>query len=430
MSLETTTPEYKLLHSLFDAGLSRVAPATCLPPHVPEPLIGPLTGPLTGRRTLVLGAGKAAAAMAEAFTGAYQSPCEGLVVTRYGHGIGRSIPGIEVLEASHPVPDSMSMEAARRMLMLAGKLTAKDRLIFLASGGGSSLMSLPAPGLPFGAKQALMKHLLSSGATISEINCVRKHLSGIKGGRLAETAGEAEVLTYVISDVPHDIGCDVASGPTMADPSTLGDAADILARYGAPDLPLINRLLSDPALETVKVNRPRWHSKVIATGFDCLQAAETLAQAQGYEVINLGADLEGDAATTGADHAKLALKLRQDGRRVILLSGGETSVKVTNPSGRGGRNMTYALSLALTLKGAPGIHALACDTDGIDGSEDAAGAYIDATTLHRATEKGLDAKKALDENNSFVFFESIGDLVYTGPTRTNVNDFRAVMITP
>lgn len=422
MSRETNTPERTLLLSLFEAGLKRVAPDVCLPPHVPEPQ--------TGGRTLVLGAGKAAAAMADAFARTYSGPFEGLVVTRYGHGIGRTIPGIEVLEASHPVPDDMSQQAARRMLKLAGGLTKGDRLVFLASGGGSSLMSLPAPGLPFMAKQGLMKHLLHSGATISQINCVRKHLSAIKGGRLAVAAGQAEVLTYVISDVPHDITHDVASGPTVADPTTLEHAADILTRYRAPDRALMEALLNNAPNETVKTAPPTWHTRLIATGHDCLKAAEQAAVASGYDVVNLGADLEGDAASLGAEHATLALKLQAEGKRVILLSGGETSVKVTNAAGRGGRNMTYALSLALRLGGASGIHALACDTDGIDGSEDAAGAYVGNITLSRAAKKGHDAKKALDENNSYMFFEATGGLISTGPTRTNVNDFRAILIGP
>ncbi|MCJ9430470.1 glycerate kinase type-2 family protein [Kordiimonas marina] len=411
-----------LLMELFDTAVCRVQAATCLPSHLRT--LAP------AGKTLVLGAGKAAAAMAATVADTVTGDISGLVVTRYGHGVPGLIHGIEVLEAAHPVPDDMSQQAARRMLALAGTLKAEDRLIFLASGGGSSVLSLPAPGFSFAEKQALMKHLLHSGATISEINCVRKHVSAIKGGRLAQAAGDAEVVTYVISDVPGDSLADVGSGPTIADGTTLKDASAIIAKYGAPEGSPVLEILADPANETVKHARAGWHTDLVASAGDALAAARNRAERQGLRVIDLGPDLEGMAADLGRAHARMALEAQASGLPTLILSGGETTVEVRNPDGCGGRNMEYALGLACALKGAEGIHALACDTDGIDGSEDAAGAYVSPSTLARADEMGLSAEDHLKENRSYAFFKALGDLVVTGPTRTNVNDFRAILVRP
>ena len=413
---------HDILLKMFDAGVRCVQAENCLPSHLP-----PLTR--TGR-TLVLGAGKASAAMAAVVASKYGRDISGLVVTRYGHGLETKTPGIEVIEAAHPVPDARSQAAANRMLELAGALTAADRLIFLASGGGSSVLSLPAPGFRFEQKQALIKHLLRSGASISEINCVRKHVSAIKGGRLAEAAGEAEIHTFVISDVPSDNPSDVASGPTIPDQSTLAGALDVIRRYGAPELDAIHGVLNDANNETGKISRPNWHTHIVGTATECLRGSEKVARGFGYPVINLGANLEGLSSDLGREHASLAKKMFARGQPVIIISGGETTVKVNNLQGCGGRNMEYALALAIELDGHRGISALASDTDGIDGSEDAAGALINNSSIARAHALGLDPHQHLANNRSYAFFRALGDLVETGPTRTNVNDFRAILVDP
>ena len=422
MTASIQTEPKVFLKGLFDIGVRRVQAAECLPKYLPA-------NPPKGR-TLVLGAGKAAAAMAAAVSNHYRGDMEGLVVTRYGHGINTKIPHLDVVEAAHPVPDAVSRDAARRMLTLAKNLTIDDRLIFLASGGGSSLLSLPAEGFSFSKKQELMKHMLSSGASISEINCVRKHVSSIKGGRLASAAGMAEVLTYVISDVPGDNASDVASGPTITDHTSLKEAWAVIDKYGAPDLKLMKSLLTNPQNETIQHQPPNWRSQIIATANDCLGAAAAQARHQGLAVVNLGPSLEGDAATLGRQHAKLAIDLYAKGEPTLILSGGETTVTVKNPNGRGGRNMEYALGAALELAGRPGIFALACDTDGIDGSEESAGAYINPNILDQAASLGLDPVRHLQQNCSFDFFNLLNSLIVTGPTRTNVNDFRSILILP
>lgn len=420
MALERNQAAFEMLLGMYDRAVSSVAPETCLAEHLP---------PIHCEgRTLVLGAGKAAASMAAVVSDHYNGDVEGLVVTRYGHGVARSVPGIEVLEAAHPVPDDMSAKAAREMLRLAHSLNAGDRLIFLASGGGSAVLSLPLAGLSFEEKRKLIKHLVLSGASIDEINCVRKHVSAVKGGRLAEAADPAKVFTYVISDVPNDDPADVASGPTLLDRSTLADARSVIDRYGAPNMALVEDVLNNPLHETPKELSPTGGVKVIARAEDCLHVAEQWAVSKGYHVVNLGGHLEGDAKALGQAHAQMALDMKQRGQKVILLSGGEATVEVRNPKGCGGPNMEYVLGVALTLNGAAGISALACDTDGIDGSEDAAGGFVDEATLPRAQSIGLDIHDYLAQNRSYDALNSLGDIIKTGPTRTNVNDFRAILI--
>jgi len=422
--MQSPTPDtaQAFLRHLFDTAVSSVQANACLPVH--------LRALTPAKHTLVLGAGKAAAAMAKTLQAQLPGPLEGLVVTRYGHGVDAAIPGIEVIEAAHPVPDDMSQQAARRMLDMAATLGPGDRLIFLASGGASSVLSRPVDGFDFADKQALMKHLLHSGASVSEINCVRRHVSAIKGGRLAQAASEAEVLTYVISDVPGDRLCDVGSGPTLADPTSLEDARDVINRHGGPDGSPILNILAQACNETVSAAPNRWHAELVACSADCLAAAEAEAKKHGLQVINLGPNLEGDASTLGRAHAQIALDAQKEGRPILILSGGETTVEVKNQNGCGGRNMEYALGLALELEGAPGIFALACDTDGIDGSESAAGAFIAPDTLARASALGLNGATYLTANRSFALFEAAGDLIATGPTLTNVNDFRAILVLP
>ena len=411
-----------LLRRLLDAGLARVAPRHCLPPHLPAT-------PPRGR-TLVLGAGKAAAAMAASVAEAAPWPVSGLVVTRYGHTVGHAIDGIEVIEAGHPVPDDRSQAAAVRMLAHARGLTPDDRLIFLASGGGSAVLSLPVDGLAFADKQALIRHLVLSGAAIGDINCVRKHVSAIKGGRLAQATAAGEILTYVLSDIPGDDPSDVASGPTLPDRSTLAQARSVIDRFGAPKPELITRLLADPANETLKPRAGSHPCVVIATADDCLAAAQAAAEREGLEVINLGGALQGEANELGREHAALARRVKRDGRRAVILSGGEVTVRVRNRDGAGGPNLEYLAGLARALDGLDGVFALACDTDGIDGSGDAAGGVVTPSTLDRAAAAGQDAAVCLAANRTYRLFSAIDDLIITGPTLTNVNDFRAIVVGP
>lgn len=420
MNMETERRTFLL--RLFEAGLAAVRPSFCLPPHLPRQA--------ARGRTLVLGAGKAAASMAAALRGGVDWPLSGLVVTRYGHGVGEAIAGIEVIEAGHPVPDRQSRDAARRMLDLAHALGPDDRLIFLASGGGSATLSLPVAGLGFEDKRALVRHLVLSGAAIDEINCVRKHLSAIKGGRLAAAAGAAEILTYAISDVPGDDPSGIASGPTAPDHTTLADARAVIARYGCPNPEPIARSLADPANETPKAAAQRARVFVVARARDCLDAAARVAAEAGIDVVDLGDRVEGDSCAVGREQARLARILREQGRRALILSGGETTVAIRNAAGRGGPNLEFLMGFARELGGLPGIHALACDSDGIDGSEDAAGAIVTPSTLDRAAAAGVDIDAHLESNDSYRFFAATGDLVVTGPTLTNVNDFRAVLVEP
>jgi hydroxypyruvate reductase len=384
-------------------------------------------------RTVVVGAGKGAGAMAKAVEDNWWGPLSGLVITRYEHGT--DCKQIEVVEAGHPVPDAAGQEAARRMLGLVRGLTEDDLVLCLISGGGSSLLSLPAPGVSLEDKQAVTRALLKSGAPISEFNCVRKHLSAIKGGRLALAAAPASFVTLIISDVPGDNPATVASGPTVPDPTTRRDALAILANHSIDIPESVRQWLEDPRSETPKPGDPgfeRVKNRVIATADDALKAAAHAAELAKVRPVVLGGAIQGEARDVAREHARLAFKCMRRGDPAkppcVLLSGGETTVTVAG-SGRGGRNTEYLLALALELNGISGHAALACDTDGIDGTERNAGAIIEPDTLERARDQGLSPEDALARNDAYGFFQSLGDLVTTGPTRTNVNDFRAILLT-
>ena len=405
-----------LLRSLFHAAVARALAERCVPPHLPAPPRG---------RTIVVGAGKAAAAMAKAVEDNWPGPLGGLVVTRDGHGV--PCRRIEVVEAAHPVPDRRGQAAALRILDLARGMGADDLVLCLISGGASALLSLPAPGVTLADKQDIAARLLISGATIAEINCVRKHLSGIKGGRLGVTARPASVLTLAISDVAGDDPSVIGSGPTVADPSSFADALAVLEKYAIVPPAVIADGLRGRADETPKpgdqcLSHARF--ELVASPADALEAAAALARARGYRAVVLGDAVEGEARAVAREHAEIAL--RTEGPSV-LVSGGETWVRVRG-GGRGGRNAEYLLALALALDGRAGVHAIACDTDGIDGTEANAGCVIGPETLARARHLGVDAQARLDDNDAFGFFAALDDLVVTGPTRTNVNDFRAIVV--
>jgi hydroxypyruvate reductase len=415
------TDRSALLRTLFDAAVEAVSPERCVPPHLPPPPAG---------RTVVIGAGKAAAAMARAVEAHWRGPLEGLVVTRYGHLAPGAGP-VMVVEASHPAPDAAGAEAAARILAMVEGLTPDDLVLALISGGGSSLLAAPADGLTLADKKAVNLALLRSGAAIGEMNCVRKHLSAIKGGRLALAAAPARVVSLVLSDVPGDDPSVVASGPTVGDPTTRQQALEILARYGIEAAPQVLAWLADPASETPKPGKINGDVVVVATADDALAAAEAAAKAQGLAVLSLGGAVEGEAREVAVEHAAVVRAiLRGEGpvaAPCVVLSGGETTVTVRG-EGRGGRNAEYLLALALELQGETRVHALACDTDGIDGVEDNAGALLDPQTLTRARAAGVDAADRLARNDSYAVFEAAGGLVFTGPTLTNVNDFRAILI--
>jgi glycerate 2-kinase len=384
-------------------------------------------------RPVVLGAGKAAAAMAVAFNRATDGRADGLVVTRYGHGLkpGEDAGRIDVLEAGHPAPDSASVAAAKRMLTAAGSLRDGDTLWFLVSGGGSALLAAPLPGVTLAEKRQLASCLMHSGADIREINTVRKHLSAIKGGRLASVAHPARVRTLAISDVPGDSLADIASGPTIPDPTTRDEALATLRRYRCPLSPAVEVLLGSDACETPKPGTEPFaadQASVIASATTALDAAERYLQSAGYRVTRLGDDLAAPARELGAAHAKLALDIAGGGGRYALLSGGETTVVVKNEAARGGRNLEYLASLALALAAAPNVVALAADTDGIDGNGDHAGGLVVPGTLARGRALGLDLDDALAANATYDYFDRCKLLLRTGPTRTNVNDFRLLLI--
>ena len=413
----------QLLRRLFDAAVRAVSADTRVAPALPQPPTG---------RTVVVGAGKAAAAMAKAVEDHWNGPLSGLVVTRYGHGAPTRF--IEVLEAGHPLPDEAGTRAAERILELASGLGPDDLLLCLVSGGGSALLALPAPGLTLEDKRRVAKDLLRSGATISEMNCVRRHLSAIKGGRLALAAHPARVVALLVSDVPGDDPTVIASGPTVADPTTLADARAVLARYGIEPPDAVRRHLENPDSETPKPGDPRLaHAEaiIIARPQDALEAAAAEARAAGVTPLILGDSLEGEAREVGRVLAGMALSCAQHGHPLeppcVLLSGGETTVTVRG-TGRGGRNAECALGMALGLAGTPGIHAIAGDTDGIDGTEDNAGALVRPETLGLARAAGLDPQAVLGNNDAYSLFATVGDLVVTGPTLTNVNDFRALLV--
>ena len=412
-----------LLRRMFDAAIASAQPALCVPPHLPAAPRG---------RFIVIGAGKASAAMARAVEESWSGPLSGLVVTRYGYGV--PCERIEIVEAAHPVPDAAGMHAAQRMLEKVGGLTEDDLVLCLISGGGSALLPLPAAGLTLDLKQAVSRALLACGATISEMNCVRRHLSAIKGGRLAAACHPAHVLTLLISDVPGDRPIDIASGPTVADPTTCNDALAIVRRYGI-ELPSPARdILESGRGESVKPGDPRLARstvRMIATPQMALEAAARVARAAGIEPYILGDAIEGEARDVGKVFAGVALQAAERDQPFaapcVLLSGGETTVTVRG-SGRGGRNVEYLLSLAIALEGHPRIHALAGDTDGVDGQEEIAGGCIGPDSLARAWALGLRPKDMLGNNDGHGFFSALGDSVITGPTLTNVNDFRAILI--
>jgi hydroxypyruvate reductase len=405
-----------LLKDLFSAAIAAADPALRVPPFLPKPPKG---------RIIVVGAGKASAAMALAVERHWQGDLSGLVITRYGHGA--PCKKIEVVEAAHPVPDANGRDAALRMGALVKGLSEDDLVLCLISGGGSALLAAPAPGLTLEDKRSVNRQLLACGAPIAEMNCVRKHLSALKGGRLAAAAFPAEVISLIISDVPGDDPATVASGPTVPDPTTRADALAILRKYKF-DLPAhVWVFLETEAAETPKPGDPRFarvRTKMIAAPAQSLAAAAKVARDRGYRVIDLGDRIEGEAREVA--RAQAAKAMATEGPAVIL-SGGETTVTVKG-KGRGGRNAEFALALAIALEGRPNISAIAGDTDGIDGSEDNAGALVRADTLARARARGFDAQAFLADNDAYSFFEGLGDLIVTGPTRTNVNDFRAILV--
>ena len=408
---------------MFDAAVNAAQASKCVPAHLPAPPKG---------RTLVVGAGKAAAAMARAVEDNWPGSLSGLVVTRYGHGV--ECRRIEVVEAAHPVPDAAGEQAARRILTAVQNLTADDLVLCLISGGGSALLSLPAPGLSLEDKQAANRALLRSGATIAEMNCVRKHLSAIKGGRLAAASSPASVVTLMISDVPGDDPSIVASGPTVADPSTFADARAILEKYRITDMPRVHDHLRAAQQETPKPGDPRLAGTrlvTIATPQMSLEAAAAIARNNAVTPVILGDSIEGEARDVALVHAGIARQVAKHGQPArppcVLLSGGETTVTVRG-DGRGGRNVEFLLSLAIALDRHPRIHALAGDTDGVDGLEEIAGATIAPDSLARAWAQGLRPQDMLANNDGHRFFTVLGDSVITGPTLTNVNDFRAILI--
>lgn len=414
----------QFLLDLFSAAVGAASAERCLPAHLPSPP--------PGGRTIVIGAGKAAAGMARVVEEHWDGELSGLVVTRYGHGA--PCRRIEIVEAAHPVPDGAGQEAAQRILDMVSGLTENDLVLCLISGGGSALLALPAPGITLAQKQQVNKALLLSGASISEINCVRKHLSAIKGGRLALACAPARVATFLISDVPGDDPGIIASGPTLPDPSSCADALEVLDKYGIDVEANVRRYLQSGAGETPKPGDSRFERNshhVIVNARQALQAAAHAAVTQGIPAYILADDIEGEAREVAKMHAAIARQIAMEGepfpRPCVLLSGGETTVTVRG-DGRGGRNAEFLLSLAVALKGIPGVHAIAADTDGIDGSEENAGALCAPDTLARAHALGLRPAKMLEQNDGFGFFQALDDLVETGPTRTNVNDFRAILI--
>lgn len=412
-----------LLRALFDAAVAAAQPALSLAAFLPEAPRG---------RTVVIGAGKAATTMAQALDAAWPAALSGVVVTR--HGQRQPCRRIEVLEAAHPVPDAHSVAAAARMLDAVRGLGADDLVICLISGGGSALLVQPAAGLTLADKQAINRALLASGADIAAMNCVRKHLSAIKGGRLAAACASARVVTLAISDVPGDEPAVIASGPTVADATSCTDALAILDRYRITLPPAVRAALEAGELETPKPDDPcfaRCEYHLIATPMRSLEAAAAVARAAGVTPLILGDALEGEAAEVAKVHAGIARSIAQHGRPLaapcVLLSGGETTVTVRG-RGRGGRNVEFLLALAVALDGHPRVHALAADTDGVDGAEDIAGALCDPTTLARARALGIDPKASLADNDGHGFFGALGDALVTGPTDTNVNDFRAILV--
>ncbi len=412
----------RALRKVFDAAVARAQPSRVLAPHLPEKPKG---------RCVVVGAGKASAAMAAALDAAWPDVAlSGLVVTRYGYA--RPAGRIDILEASHPVPDARSVHAAHAMLETVRGLHADDLVIALVSGGGSALMTLPAGDMTLADKQAVNRALLASGATITEMNAVRKHLSAIKGGRLAQAARPARVVTLLVSDIPGDDPAAIASGPTLPDPTTCEEARAIVARY-AMDLPPRAREALERCAETPKPGAFATDVRMIATPAMALAAAADAARAQGLAPLMLGDAIEGEAREVATVMAGIARSVRAHGlpaaAPALLLSGGETTVSIgRGKAGRGGRNTEFLLSFALAMKGAADVWAIAGDSDGVDGTEDAAGAIVAPDTMARLGAAGLDARALLAAHDSHTAFDTLGDLVKTGPTFTNVNDIRAILI--
>jgi hydroxypyruvate reductase len=417
----------ELLRRMFDAAIASARPSRCLPPHLPDPAA-------VRGRLVVIGAGKASAAMAQVVEHAWRGPLTGFVVTRYGYAVPTE--RIEIAEAAHPVPDAAGLAAAAKMLRFVQGLGADDVVLALISGGGSALLPLPAPGLTLEHKQAINRALLASGATITEMNCVRRHLSAIKGGRLGAACHPAQLITLLISDVPGDRPVDIASGPTVPDPSTCADALAIVRRLGItlPDAARV--LLESGAGESIKPADPRLarrRTHIVAAPQLALEAAAQVAREAGYAAHILSDALEGEARDVGTVLAGIARHVAERGQPFqapcVLLSGGETTVTLRgNTSGRGGRNVECLLSMAIALDGHPRIHALAGDTDGVDGAEEVAGAIATPSSLARAFAAGIKPKERLADNDGHGFFGALGDAVITGPTLTNVNDFRAIVI--
>ncbi|HWN39408.1 MAG TPA: DUF4147 domain-containing protein [Gammaproteobacteria bacterium] len=415
-----------LLEQAFAQASQAAAPAVCLPPA--------LAG-LERRPALVLGAGKAAASMAAALHAHWGAPVRGMVVTRYGHGLapGEQAGDIEIVEAGHPSPDSASVAAGARLLELAAELRAGETLVCLISGGGSSLASQPLPMVTLEQKRAAANFLMDNGADIREINCVRKHLSRLKGGRLAAIAHPNPVATFAISDIPGDDVGAIASGPTVPDPTTQAEALRILEKYRYPRLAELAPILKDPQWETPKPGDPEFANDsvhLIATAATALTAAARFLQQNGFRVVQLGDDLDDEAQALGREHARLAKEARKSGGRTAILSGGETRVVLGDGGGRGGRNTEYLAALALELDGAPGIAALAADTDGIDGHGDHAGGIVMPEMLAVGARLGMSLAELLARHDTYSYFDACGLLLKTGPTRTNVNDFRLILCEP
>jgi hydroxypyruvate reductase len=424
------TDRRSLLRAIFDAAVGAAHPEKMLRRHLPGPPRG---------RVIVVAAGKAAAAMAAVAerhymdeAGLSEAQISGVATTRHGHRVPTR--RIEVIEAGHPVPDEQSLRGAEKSLELAAEAGADDLVLALISGGGSANWLAPVEGVTFLQKQQINKSLLRSGAPISEMNTVRKHLSRIKGGRLARAAYPAQLVTLAISDVPHDDPAVIASGPTVPDPSTLEDARDIVARYKLPIEDNVRAALNDPRNESVKPDDKafeRARFDIVAKPRDSLDAALRVAAQAGYEVVDLGADLEGEARAVAAAHAQIAREARAAGKRIAIMSGGELTV-IVRGNGRGGPNQEYVLALTALLADTPGISILAADTDGADGGagkpDDPAGAMADEKTFAKMRELKLDPIAYLDNNDATGFFEKTGDLLITGPTLTNVNDVRVVLV--
>lgn len=413
------------LRALFDAAVAAADPRIVLAQHLPPK-------PTKGR-TIVVGGGKSAAVMAAALEDAWPDVAmQGVVVTRYGHAVPTK--RIEVIEAAHPVPDANSQKGAQRLLQAVQGLTADDLVIALMSGGASALLAAPAPGLTLEDKQAINKALLACGANITEMNAVRKHLSAIKGGRLAAAAAPARIVTMAISDVPGDDPAVIGSGPTVPDRTTFADARALIARFGIVPSPAVAARLAQDADETPKPGSlPRTEFRMIATPLMALQATAKAAEAMGFTPVILGDALEGESKEMGTVMAGIARSIRDHGYPVkapaVLLSGGETTVTLgAGPFGHGGRNTEFLAGLAVALDGAPGIWAMAADTDGVDGMDEVAGAILTPDTLVRLKAQGLEARTMLAGHDSHTLFKSVGDLIVTGPTLTNVNDIRAVLI--